>query len=591
MSLLGTRLALLMERQGLSQADLARISGISQPQISRLLRTSDTAPRTLTVRRLASALGVQPDVLTGDERMPDDSDPSLRQHFKAAVQHLAATGFTDVLPAPMEQQLFEGDPDDVVELLLRIDALFSPDAGAVHPHLEVPRATLVAAPKGRWGFRWVSQIDPLYDAYALGLLLSEAESIEAERMPVEKQNVFSYRYDPSPFGVLWADAGMDAFIRRSKELVCEYPWVVTTDIADFYSRIPIGRVGERLRDACTRPDTARKLTRLYEAFAGPTGVGLPIGGPAARLVAELFLAPIDEILDAEGIRFVRFVDDYHLFAPTAAEAHSALIRLGELLHELGAITLQPTKTTLDSGEKFLKRLDRRYALDEPDQELRLSFDMYGDVEGEEEYLDWTPEEVRAHFDRCLAHDDALGRRTLGLMPWLNDASLEAAVQVVLTRIVIPSLRSLIPHALRHLAGQTARLTPRTKEQVASVITAMFLRDDPLVQIDQVALLTVDLLRNLHADSGRKIVLALAKRRPNNDLLQAHVARAMFEWEQMAWIRERLEEFNVCGPWLRRVLIAASYHVGPAGARWRGEHSSSFTLFEQLVNYSAAKAVR
>ena len=37
---------------------------------------------------------------------------------------------------------------------------------------------------GYTSFRWVTQIDPIWNAYLLGLVLSIAPAIEAERIPV-----------------------------------------------------------------------------------------------------------------------------------------------------------------------------------------------------------------------------------------------------------------------------------------------------------------------------------------------------------------------------------------------------------------------
>ena len=44
---------------------------------------------------------------------------------------------------------------------------------------------------------------------------------------------------------------------------------------------------------------------------------------------------VDKALREAGLTYVRFVDDYRIFAKNAAEAHSALARLMELLGREG----------------------------------------------------------------------------------------------------------------------------------------------------------------------------------------------------------------------------------------------------------------
>lgn len=58
------RLRYIRERQGLSQADLAERSGVTQATISNL--ETGRAARFVTMRKLAEALGVEPSVLVGE---------------------------------------------------------------------------------------------------------------------------------------------------------------------------------------------------------------------------------------------------------------------------------------------------------------------------------------------------------------------------------------------------------------------------------------------------------------------------------------------------------------------------------------------
>ena len=47
---------------------------------------------------------------------------------------------------------------------------------------------------GYTGFRGVTQIEPVWNAYLLGLVISIGDEIEGQRLPVWDQIVFSYRF-------------------------------------------------------------------------------------------------------------------------------------------------------------------------------------------------------------------------------------------------------------------------------------------------------------------------------------------------------------------------------------------------------------
>jgi len=80
-------------------------------------------------------------------------------------------------------------PDRVVEILAKLDADV-PRSLAEYPPMNVG----ALAPVGYTGFRWAMQIDPIWNVAYLSWVLSIADQIEAARIPLERQRVFSYRY-------------------------------------------------------------------------------------------------------------------------------------------------------------------------------------------------------------------------------------------------------------------------------------------------------------------------------------------------------------------------------------------------------------
>ena len=55
-------------------------------------------------------------------------------------------------------------------------------------------------------------------------------------------------------------------------------------------------------------------------WSGRDSYGLPVGGNASRLLAEAALIDIDRYLISQNITYVRFVDDFRIFAENTDQA-------------------------------------------------------------------------------------------------------------------------------------------------------------------------------------------------------------------------------------------------------------------------------
>jgi len=83
--------------------------------------------------------------------------------------------------------------------------------------------------------------------------------------------------------------------------------------------------------------------------------GTPQGGVISPLLANIYLAKLDRVLETEGVSFVRYADDVRLLSRTSAGARKGLKRTEEVLLELG-LRVNPNKTRLVSihqGVDFL----------------------------------------------------------------------------------------------------------------------------------------------------------------------------------------------------------------------------------------------
>lgn len=138
-------------------------------------------------------------------------------------------------------------------------------------------------------------------------------------------------------------------------------YIVDVDIEKFFDTIAheplIDAVAEKVADG-----SVLRLIRLFLEALIQDGyrlvrpqAGTPQGGVVSPLLANICLAKLDQVLEAEGVAFVRYADDVRLLGRTPAGARNALKRTEEVLSEL-RLRLNPKKTRLVSihqGVDFL----------------------------------------------------------------------------------------------------------------------------------------------------------------------------------------------------------------------------------------------
>jgi len=137
-------------------------------------------------------------------------------------------------------------------------------------------------------------------------------------------------------------------------LARDHEYVVVADIADHYGRIYHHRLKNALQLIGAAGNEPHRIEQLLTHFSGGPSYGLPVGGPAARILAELSLNRTDRLLVTRQIPFCRYADDYRLFANSRSEAFSALVYLSEILLRHEGLTLQRQKTRVLASKDFLR---------------------------------------------------------------------------------------------------------------------------------------------------------------------------------------------------------------------------------------------
>jgi|SRR6185369_4306177 len=270
----------------------------------------------------------------------------MREHFRKALLNIFRHGDTDIFPFPFERYLFEEKLNETLDLL-----------EFYHVNLEQalsqsPPLTLVKLSQvGYYGFRQATMIEPFWNAYFLGLVISLADSIEKTRIKEVEKNVFSYRYQwDEAKGSLFKDTNWINYKKQCVEYSKSFAFTFQTDISNFYPRINHHKLENELKRIDTT-DVPKRILKLLSVFSGTISYGLPVGGPASRILAELALNHTDFHLKSRGLIFCRYADDYTIFCNDESEAYKTLILLSEKLSN-DQLGLQKDKTKIMSSEEF-----------------------------------------------------------------------------------------------------------------------------------------------------------------------------------------------------------------------------------------------
>ena len=267
-----------------------------------------------------------------------------------ALQHAEQFGDTIFLPAAFEYQAIRHYWNEIRTWLSQQNMVkWKPRPGR-----------RLLAPKSRFSFRYITQLDPLEYLAFTALLHTVGPELERTRVPIADRTVFSWRFVIGPNGQMYdPDCDWLQFTERCEELARESStsWVVVADIADFFPRVYLHPVERALADASHSSAQAYCLLRHIRNWNAFVSYGLPVGVSGSRIIAEATLNDVDQGLIGAGRRYCRYADDIRVFCGNESEARSALEHLAQLLFENHGHTLQPGKTDILPVGQYLERFE------------------------------------------------------------------------------------------------------------------------------------------------------------------------------------------------------------------------------------------
>lgn len=185
----------------------------------------------------------------------------------------------------------------------------------------------VSVPKKKPGYR-VLTIPSIRDRV---VHTSIASALTPILEPLFEDGSFGYRPNR---GVVHAVQRIEAWRKRGYDVVIE------VDIVSYFDNVDQAILQEKLRAAIGTLPGAAPLLALVETLLtdqgralGTPGQGLVQGSPLSPLLANLYLDALDEEIEAEGVKIVRFADDFVILCKSEKKAERVLARCIEVLKQ------------------------------------------------------------------------------------------------------------------------------------------------------------------------------------------------------------------------------------------------------------------
>lgn len=518
-----------------------------------------------------------------------------RTDINLAIANIAKYGDTDIFPYPIEKLIFYDKPNEIGDLIEKIDNDFASYLTS-NPPLNIN----TSIPLGYTGFRWATQIDPIWNAYYLSTILEIAPEIENSRISIDENIVYSYRYSPNyqSFSLFNPDYNWLRFQSDSLKFLnenSEYKYIVICDIADFYNRIyhhPLENSLDRLPGI--NGDTTRKLKKLIQKFSNTKSYGLPIGGEGSRILAELVLNNTDRLMVGKGIKFKRFVDDIHIFCKSIEDAHSALNFLAMKLMRNEGLTLQKHKTQIQSRLEFEKLVASRVNAESENvrekerakfMSLPINYDPYSD-NAEEDYnkikdqldefdvvglLNEELKKVRIH--------QQFGKRLIKSLNILSPEVISRAFDSIINRFEI--LYPIFPVIMQSAYRNWEKLEQNTRASLISELRTLINQDSYIIQSEINMCYLLRVLGMDNSITNEEAILKAYNRFSDSILIKSMVLQIMTRWKAYHWLTDKKEAFSTMNRWERRMFIISANFLGDEGDHWLNHNKREFTDMEKI----------
>jgi RNA-directed DNA polymerase len=176
----------------------------------------------------------------------------------------------------------------------------------------------------------------------------------ALKMAIEP--IFEVQFRPSSFGFRPGRGCKDALREVDRLLKEGHSFVVDADLKSYFDTIPHDRLMSRVEatisdgrvleviEGFLRQDIMKDMETWRPA------TGTPQGAVISPLLANIYLHPLDLMMEESGYRMVRYADDFVILCRTRDEAQAAFRLVQAWVAENG-LTLHPDKTRIGDSQQ------------------------------------------------------------------------------------------------------------------------------------------------------------------------------------------------------------------------------------------------
>jgi RNA-directed DNA polymerase len=163
--------------------------------------------------------------------------------------------------------------------------------------------------------------------------------------------IFEVEFRPGSYGFRPGRSCKDALREVDRLIKQGYTHVVDADLQGYFDSIPQDRLMTLVEGRLGDGRVLSLITGFLEQdILTPMGrwqptTGTPQGAVLSPLLANLYLHPLDLLLEEQGIKMVRYADDFVVLCQTQEEAQAALDQVATWVAANG-LTLHPDKTHL-----------------------------------------------------------------------------------------------------------------------------------------------------------------------------------------------------------------------------------------------------
>jgi len=127
-------------------------------------------------------------------------------------------------------------------------------------------------------------------------------------------------------------------------------WIIDFDIEKYFDTVNhdklISILRENINDAVILHliRAFLKAGVMDEGLVSPTEEGVPQGGPLSPVLSNVYLDKLDKELEARGLAFVRYADDFVIFARSQKSADRVMKSVSSWIERKLFLRVSPTKT-------------------------------------------------------------------------------------------------------------------------------------------------------------------------------------------------------------------------------------------------------